>query len=187
MVVDYEYRGKTPDAPGPLACARAGASERDWYARAELSIRAYATERGFDPARVADVLSLTSPRVSVSRNVRIARHYLETGAPTSDTMWSVRAALAHYEDTGEIRGPKTGAFARALMGDPDAVVVDVWVLRAFDLRGWKSLTPKRYRDVSARIRRLATVLGWTPVECQAAMWTGIRATYGHKPTEVTMY
>lgn len=171
------FRGETIRLPGPLALAREGASGAGWYVDAHASIRDYCARTGHDVARVCDVLALTSPRVTVRRNVALALAYLATGSAPG-IVPSVRAALAHYEATGAIRGPKTSAFSRALAGDPDSVVIDVWMWRALGLQ-WPSVTPKRYRRAAATVRGIATRAGMSPAGTQAAIWVATRKRYGY--------
>lgn len=176
LAYDLDWRGNAPRLPGPLTLAREGGDGAAWYRDALATLDSYATAHGFDVATVADVVALTSPRQSVARNVQLAHAYLTTGS-TSGTLPSVRAALAHWEVTRKIRGDKTRAFSAALQGDVDAVVLDVWMFRAFGL-GYKTLTSKRYREVSARVRGIATRASMTPRDAQAAIWTATRARYG---------
>lgn len=158
-----------------------GKAGRYWYAGAHRSVREYARLTDQSPRRVADMLALFSPRVNVRRSVRLAHHYLTTGEYARDTMQGVRAAVAHYEDTGEIRGPKTAPFARALVGDGDAIVLDVWMARAFGC-DQRLLATKRVRErCESRIRRAADWLGWTPCEVQAAVWTAAVRRSGRRP------
>ena len=96
------------------------------------------------------------------------------GGKITGVIPSTIRALEHYEATGEIRGLKTGAFRDAILGDPEAVVVDVWMLRAYG-RTWPTLTAKRYRELVRSIRHTATRWGCAPARTQAAVWTGIRA------------
>lgn len=175
---DKTHRGREIKLPGPLALIREGSSpvSLSWYSAAGASIAAYADERGLSIPLVASVVAVTSPRVTVGGNVKLARRFLETGS-RKGMMASTRAALDHYLETGEIRGPKTGAFALALQGDASAVVVDVWTVRGL---GWtkKNVSKRVYREASAVVRSLATKAGLAPREAQAALWYGTRARYG---------
>jgi len=63
----------------PTELARLGADHRGWYTEARATIRAYCRHpswpEGFRPdvKAVAEVLAITSPRVTVARNVRLTR------------------------------------------------------------------------------------------------------------------
>jgi hypothetical protein len=123
---------------------------------------------------VCDVLAILSPRVSVSKNVKLAQSYLETGkAPGA--MAQRLEALARYEYSGVFNGPKVTAFSRALQGDDSATVVDAWMFRLFNLDSTK---PKAYEKASATVARVSRLLGWRNAETQAALWCGARSLCG---------
>lgn len=156
---------------------------RFWYRDAKEAI----DTSGYNPSRFAAVLSIVSPRVHVRRSVALARRYMEEGELGPDVMRSVRLALAHYEQTSEIRGPKTEPFARALLGDEEAVVLDVWMAKAFDVD--PGTIGRKYNIVPAvkAVRRLAAEHGITPAQCQAAIWTGIRREHGRSGGSLAEY
>lgn len=148
-----------------------GAEGRHWYRYATAEVAAAADRLGVTVERFSDVLAITSPRVSVRKNIGLAVRYLRTG-DTTGMLLGVRSALQHYETTGEIRGPKTEAFARACRGDLSAVVLDVWMARAFGVDQAKlSDSPRVHREATRRIRAVARRLDWKPAEVQAAIWT----------------
>ena len=157
------------------ACGRHGAG---WYDVAGTELRRWSAANGFAPERVADVLAVTSPQVPVSRNVSLTVQYLTTGA-TDGMLPSVIVALGKLP---RIDGPKTGAFRDALLGDTEAVVLDVWMGRAFGedavLRG------RRYATYARRVAFIGRLTGMTPAGAQAAIWTSVRASHGYKPVDV---
>ena len=148
-----------------------GISASDWYAKANESIQAYAHKHGLPVGLVADVLALVSPRKTVPDSVRIARHYFDTGK-LIDVVSSVRAQFSHWQETGIIRGPKCHAFARALLGDGSALVVDTWIMQA--LNAPISSMGKKWVLAAAerRFQRLADITGLRVAETQAAVWCG---------------
>lgn len=153
--------------------AESGAHGRHWYTYAESSVRSAAATIGCDPGRLADLLALFSPRVSVRRSIRMTLAYVTTGHHLPDVICYTRSAVAHYERTGQIRGPKTSAFAMALRGDPTAIVLDTWMARAFHVRQ-ADLERRTVRtECMRRIRLTARRLEWSPAETQAAIWTAI--------------
>jgi len=155
-----------------MRLARLGAYHRTWYNDARQNIMTLCYRKNWGVIRYIEVMALTSPRVSVKRNVSLATQYMTTGSLGPDTLRGTRAALAHYEATGEIRGPKTAAFARALAGDHSAVVLDVWMARALDVDQRKFETKRVRHSAERRVRYAAHLLGWTPAETQAAIWSG---------------
>lgn len=147
-----------------------GEVNKDWYKNAKINMALTAKEKDWDLNRYIDVMAITSPRVSVKRNMYLAEHYMTHGQHASFFMPNIRAGLDHYELTGEIRGPKTSEFAKAIRGDGSAVVLDVWMARAFNVEQ-KDLDKKDIRNKAiAYIRRLSNRLSWTCAEVQAAIW-----------------
>jgi hypothetical protein len=160
--------------------ARRGSHGKDWYTIARPELDTIASSLGVTPHRFASILAVTSPKVSVVRNIKFAVHYLRTGEYLSDMMRGVRASVEHFEETGEIRGPKTRAFRDAILGDQSAVVLDVWMARAMGVDQQEFRRLPKYRKHAQRVRRVAYRLGWTPAQVQAAVWTTARAEGGFK-------
>ena len=151
---------------------------KDWYAKAAEQIKTICTKNGWDCGEFIDILSLTSPRVHVKRNLRIALHYFREGSLPSTVWKPFVTSVEHYESTGEIRGPKTSAFADALKGNTDAVVLDVWMAAAFNVEQ-KVFSKKTEREkYETIIRRVAKRLGWEPRQVQAAMWASAVKQHG---------
>lgn len=154
--------------------AIAGIHGKDWYSEAIplLQVRAENFNVGLEEYNA--VLAITSPRVRVHRNVKFTEDFFRQGMPALRRhLPGVRAAMAHYLDTGEIRGPKTSAFRRALSGDHDAIVLDTWMARALNVNQSKLSTKRVICEAERRIRRVAKNLSITPAECQAAIWHGV--------------
>jgi hypothetical protein len=77
------------------------------------------------------------------------------------------AALAAGFDA--LNGLKTNAFARAIAGDTNAVVIDVWMMRA---AGMDTDSPNKgqYLSLSESVREVASRFGITPRTAQALIW-----------------
>lgn len=159
-----------------------GVSCEGWYPMARDNVAKFADSVGYSADYVAGVVAVLSPRVHVSRNARIAESYLREG--TLDGVVSAsRAALSHYDQTGEIRGPKTGPFARAINPDhpdPDnCVVVDTWIWRIFYPGvGFSEANVSTRNAIIEAITELAREIGETPANFQARLWGGIRTKWG---------
>lgn len=170
------YRGKTIKVLRPIELARQGERGRTWYDEATISVKAYADRKGFTHKRVADILAILSPRVSVKHSITLTMRYLEEGTTQGMMLGRIRA-LQKYERTGEFFGPKVTAFSKALQGDTTVVVVDTWMLKAF---GDVKPTPKVHKSITKSVRMIATKLQWQPAETQAAIWVSMRAQCGFK-------
>jgi hypothetical protein len=83
-----------------------------------------------------------------------------------------------------LRGLKTNAFARAIAGDGNAVVVDVWMCRAAGLvwgdKSKKAGTLKdapnkgEYYAIAEAVRTVAAEYSMTPAMMQAMIWIVVR-------------
>jgi hypothetical protein len=102
----------------------------------------------------------TAPMPAFTRNRVKARRCLDEG-------WAALPA---------IKSPKVRAFAQALCGDTEAVVLDVWMIRALiGLRTDRdSLTLRQYEALVEDVKAVAQARGLTPRDCQAIAWVSIR-------------
>lgn len=154
-----------------------GQMARCWYQHAQKAVRTLAEQTNNPVGHVADVLAITSPGITVSQNVRVAARVLHGGAVIHPYGKGIRAALAHWRETGEIRGAKTSAFAANLRGDLSRVTLDRWMARIMlaDVR-WPV---KQQREAVRRVKRVARALGWEPAEVQAALWHAAMVAAGY--------
>lgn len=164
-----------------LAYARIGAAGVSWYDDAREYIWHTCEREGWDMDEFINVFAITSPRVSVIANWKGTVSYMESGTLPWGFIKSTRTALKHYEQTHEIRGPKTSAFARALHGDTTALVLDVWMARALDVPHSKVTTKANMRKALARVKAVARVMRWSVRDTQAAIWWGICLASGVRP------
>jgi hypothetical protein len=74
-----------------------------------------------------------------------------------------------------LNGPKTNAFAKAIAGDENAVVIDVWMLRALGIEK-KSPTQSQYKEMAKAVTTVATEHGMTPRAMQALIWIIVRGS-----------
>ena len=74
-----------------------------------------------------------------------------------------------------LNGQKTNAFARALAGDDEAIVIDVWMMRA---AGYAKDSPNKtdYAEISEAIRNIAKAKGLSPRTTQALIWILVRGS-----------
>jgi hypothetical protein len=86
--------------------------------------------------------------------------------------------IANGENLGDLT--KIENFYRALKGDPNAVVLDRWMLRAMGIRNQSALSPSNYRLYEAGVRHLAELNDMSPRQLQAAIWAGARTAHMHE-------
>jgi hypothetical protein len=79
-----------------------------------------------------------------------------------------QAALENGFDA--LKGQKTNAFARAIAGDTDAVVIDVWMIRAAGMDASKGVNKGDYNMLADTVRKIADEHGITPRTAQALIW-----------------
>jgi len=157
---------------------RDGIDALTWYSDAHAAILAAAPRLSVRPEYLAGLLAAFSPRTSVRRSCIWAVHHARTSTFLHDTPISVRKHVQTFIDTGRVTGPKTGPFWLALLGSPDAVVIDTHMLRAatYSIRP----TPAQFQDCIDRVRRVARHR-CTPAAAQAAIWTGYLRSIGRHP------
>jgi hypothetical protein len=160
-----------------LLYAKGGEHHRFWYDMQRRQIAAWCSAHGsYSRERFTAIFAITSPRVSVWQNWRLAIQYAKRMDMTS-MMGTSRAALNHFEKTREIRGPKTKKFYDAIMGDPEALVLDVWMARALDIPHAVVNHPRNAEIAFRQVSEIAWEMRWTVAQAQAAIWRGIRHTW----------
>ena len=153
-----------------------------WYDRHARDIADIADAVGFNRNLVAEVTAALSPRIQWSRNLKLAEETCRAfaaGKPPSTVRGVFRANVSKaYDilrgDIGALGGDKTVSFALNLMGDTDAVTVDVWAMRAAMGYDKASLTSKQYRQIADSYRSAANRVGLSPRDFQAVVWCAER-------------
>jgi thermostable 8-oxoguanine DNA glycosylase len=74
-----------------------------------------------------------------------------------------------------LKGLKTNAFAKAIAGDEQAVVIDVWMLRAVGIEK-KSPNQTLYFELADAVKKVAADNGMTPRAMQALIWIVVRGS-----------
>ena len=117
----------------------------------------------------ASIVASFSPRERWSSNV--AKSYaFANGKPVSGLSNNLAMAMASVTlGFDALKGLKTNAFARAIAGDVDAVVIDVWMMRAANMQS-DSPNKTQYKELSQAVCDVANEFGITPRTAQALIW-----------------
>jgi hypothetical protein len=146
-----------------------------WYADAERVALEVARNLDASLEVGASVVSAFSPRERWSSNVTkaIAFSLGEKVTGLSNNLKMANASVHLGFDA--LKGPKTNAFARAIAGDTEAVVIDVWMMRAARMEV-DSPNKTQYTELSQAIKRVARMNEMTPRTVQALIWIIVRGS-----------
>jgi hypothetical protein len=100
---------------------------------------------------VSKIFAATSINSSLKSNIRLFRkayHEMTNNLPLSNYLPVMKLQLERIQKGEDINGRKIKSFAAALSGDPNAVVVDIWLLRAFEVRSTIILKCTSMRDTT---------------------------------------
>ncbi len=148
----------------------------DWYVRAHADIRAkYSPNHDL----VADLIAATSPQATVVQNVRLAD---EAFRGYEDGTWKpwIRSHKKNVERAFKrepLSGPKVRAFAAALKGDRNAIVVDTWMLKAAGYKGKATKHRRSFKVTERAIEIAAQAVGMSNTEAQATIWMAYRKEF----------
>lgn len=161
-----------------------------WYRRFAMVAADLADRHGVTIEQAAAVLAIVSPRISVSGSVTMADRILANVAAGRDPRHGVPGLSERVDaagrwlegDTGPLdldtdglsSSRKVRSFFRNIMGDTDAVTVDVWAAR---VAGATVEQPSGggYVAVAHAYRLAAARLDMTPRQVQAVAWCVVRS------------
>lgn len=148
----------------------------DWYPQALRVCRRIAERHGVPTRQAVAVMAVTSPDCQLITNVRwldkalATRGAVPVGRYPARMTAAVRAILSgQVAPRLAVNGPKVGAFYRAILGDPDALVLDRWAIRMATNHVGKP-TPAAMRDAEIAYRAFAFEIGLPLREAQAITW-----------------
>lgn len=167
-----------------------GRCDKNWYQECEQTLIEIF---GKDQLQiVVKIFSATSINTSLKGNVTLfKRAYYEylNNQPIGAYLPNIQKQLQRIRDGKDLSGLKINAFAKAMSGDPDAVVVDIWLLRAFKMNRTYfrkqsqsfregGASKKQFREIEAYIRSEAPKHELQAREMSAMIWSGIRTLQG---------
>jgi hypothetical protein len=118
----------------------------------------------------ASIVAAFSPRERWSSNVHKALSF-SMGMQVKGLTNNIKMANDALEQGFDaLKGQKTNAFARAIAGDTDAVVIDVWMIRAAGMDASKGVNKGDYNMLADTVRKIADEHGITPRTAQALIW-----------------
>jgi hypothetical protein len=147
-----------------------------WYLIQQQAIDDMAADAGLSSETVAAVVAHLSPRIHWSRNLVSAEILLKGSKPPgimSRSLLGAKSALDSDDPVSTLKGPKTHSFALNLLGDSDAVTIDVWALRVALGSKADELVLNRvgvYDAISHCYRDAARMAGVSPSTMQATVW-----------------
>ena len=144
-----------------------------WYVDAEKVAHEVARNLDVSLEKGASVISAFSPRERWTTNVAKAIAFSlgqDVVGLSNNLKMANSSLLLGYQ---ALKGLKTNSFAKAIAGDEDAVVIDVWMLRAV---GIEKKTPNQtvYWELADAVKKVAADNGMTPRAMQALIWIVVR-------------
>ena len=162
---------------------------REWYAECRAVCEALSAGTSYSLETAAAVFAILSPRISYQQNIDAAAAVLAAHAagagPDAVVIPALGAntrkafAILQGADNGRparVSGPKVSAFWRAILGDTDAVTLDVWAYRAAVARDIVTRVSERAAVLEA-YRRAAAAVGESPRDLQAIVWCHVRGAH----------
>lgn len=163
---DVAMAGMTPEIRGQA---------ESWYCDANNFAHSLCNVRtDWSLETAACVISALSPRERWEANKAKAMLFAMRQPIRGLSANYLRAMQAEKLGLAALRGCKTNAFARAIMGDSSAVVIDTWMLKAINRR---TVTEKQYSTCELAVDAVARKYGMTSRDCQAAIWIVTRGSH----------
>jgi hypothetical protein len=146
-----------------------------WYHEAQDVAQEVATNLNASLEVGAGVVSAFSPRERWSSNITKAVSF-SLGKSVTGLANNLKMANAVLDGgIDALNGLKTNAFARAIAGDTEAVVIDVWMMRAAEMLT-DSPTQGQYLALTKAVNKVAGEFGLTPRTAQALIWIVARGS-----------
>ena len=140
-----------------------------WYFEAQEVAEDVAEILGTSLEVGASIVSAFSPRERWASNVAKA-YAFANGKPVAGLSNNLKMANAALEQGFDaLKGQKTNAYARAIAGDTNAVVIDVWMCRAANAPT-DSPSKGLYNTLSDAVSAVANEHGLSPRTAQALIW-----------------
>lgn len=175
-------------------------SDELWYTKARWLLQDIAASFDIDVHHACNLCAILSPRNAWHANVSDVVTVL-TGVGNNISPEYIRVhtfdnhkykAIVYVMDcigegsdaTRYVTGQKVSAFAAALRGDYNSVVVDTWMIAASGLNPKTEFVHRNglYNIIANCIKEIASELYLEPALVQARIWCSIRRHYGYPET-----
>jgi len=153
----------------------------DWYFILHDYAKNLAERNGITLLQASGIISALSPMVMFTTNLRDAERFCSTksianlATYNSQRMKALRilGAKTEKEVLSILGGNKTKAFFLNIYRPKTSMdcTIDTWMVKFF---GFKSLTPKRYKEASNEMQKVAKEMNLMPHQVQALLWVGMR-------------
>lgn len=153
-----------------------------WYDEARSIVRQLADLSVYTEDQVACAMSQLSPKLRWSQNVASITTLVNAGKLPAYVMTGpanrARKALVAAEpfDTFGVKAHKTRSFARNIIGDDNAVTVDVWAARVAGVTEDQLKLVGVYEALAHCYRLAAKRAGISPAQMQAITWIVVRGS-----------
>lgn len=166
----------------------AGYAHHDWYQTESAKLINLLPE--FEGLPIIRAFAVTSMTTSIEANVHLAIKALiqmRENREIKGYLPNMEKYLFRISVGLDVPGRKIMSFIKALEGDPDSVVVDIWMCRALDITRKRMLRGRPYvqspnkqdYDYAERLcREEAVNLKVEARQFQAAVWSGIKRAEG---------
>lgn len=157
---------------------------KDWYTN---SLKAIKHKYGVHTNRFIKLLGVTSPRNTVKRNLFLANKTLKYAILNKEVNFSYGIANKQIKNNVDkvlnnksFGGIKVNAFVKALIGDLNQVVIDTWILKAFNI-GASSPRPNDIVHIKTIIDKVSKETNLKPSEVQACLWCYAKTELNDSP------
>lgn len=165
---------------------------KDWYLNSYYSlcdlVVKISTNTTPNIKLLIDILAATSPRQSVKRNLKcaidiyIAYQSLDDWKAISCGIATkyIHKNLERLFAGQKLNGKKVRPFAEALSGNTKAVVIDSWMLKAFNINR-SAPTPNDREHITTVVNKISDKTGLEPSQVQACLWSYAKTELNDTP------
>jgi len=157
---------------------------KNWY---NNSLKAIEGKYGIHTNRFIKLLGVTSPRNTVKRNLFLADKTLKYAIMDKQIDFSYGIANKQIKNNVDkvlnnkpFGGVKVNAFVKALQGDLNQVVIDSWMLKAFNINT-QTPRPNDLIHIKTIINKIAVQTNLKPSEVQACLWCYAKTELNDSP------